>query len=180
MNKTAATTACVVLLFLAADVFAVSWDNGSGDNFWSNPVNWSGDILPTTASLVDIALVSGPIINAPTAAAGYLIRVGMSGGHENNTTVQDTIQPLCTTYGVQIVLGGHNHYYSRAVVSDVHHLTHGGGGAPLYTPVAGYPNIVTYTKSLAVSKVEISGNTLTCITLKPDGTVIDTFTLTKP
>jgi len=102
------------------------------------------------------------------------------GGHSNDTTVQGTIQPLCLTYGVQIVLGGHNHYYSRAVVSGVQHLTHGGGGAPLYTPSAGQPNIVTYTQSLAVSKVEISGSTLTCTTINSSGSVIDTFTLTNP
>jgi hypothetical protein len=99
------------------------------------------------------------------------------GGHDNDTTVQTVIQPLCLTYGVQIVLAGHNHYYSRAVVSGVQHLTHGGGGAPLYTPQAGQPNIVTYTQSLAVSKVEISGNTLTCTTINSSGAVIDTFNL---
>jgi len=110
--------------------------------------------------------------------------------HTNNTTVQGTIQPLCVTYGVSIVLGGHNHYYARASVpfdssqyppwGDVQHLTSGGGGAPFYDPVAGQPNIVTYSKSLAVSKVEISGNTLTCTTINSSGTVLDTFTITKP
>jgi hypothetical protein len=99
-----------------------------------------------------------------------------NGGHSNDGTVQNTIQPLCTQYGVQIVLGGHNHYYSRGLVSGVHHLTHGGGGAPLYTPASGQPNIVTYTKSIAVGKVVISGNTLTCTTVNGSGSVIDTFT----
>ena len=58
-----------------------------------------------------------------------------AGGHENDTTVQGTIQPLCVTYGVQIVLGGHVHYYSRAVVSGIQHVTNGAGGASAYTPV---------------------------------------------
>jgi hypothetical protein len=101
------------------------------------------------------------------------------GGHDNDTTVQGTIQPLCLTYGVQIVLAGHNHYYSRAVVSGVQHLTSGAGGATAYTPQAGQPNIVTYSSGLSFQKVEINGSTLTCTTLRPDGTVLDTFTLTQ-
>jgi hypothetical protein len=108
------------------------------------------------------------------------------GGHENDATVQSTIQPLCITYGVQIVLAGHVHYYSRAVVPAapatpfVEHVTNGAGGAPAYTPNPGYPNIVTYSPGLAFCKVEINGNTLTCTTLRPDHvTVLDTFTLTK-
>jgi hypothetical protein len=107
---------------------------------------------------------------------------GWSAGsyHANDTTVQSVIQPLCVQYGVQIVLAGDNHYYSRADVSGVQHLTSGGGGAPLYTPVAGQPYIVTYSYGLNFQKVEINGDTLTCTTVKvPDDIVIDTFTLTK-
>jgi len=70
----------VVLLSLTVNAFAVSWDNGSGDNLWSTATNWSPDGLPTISNPVNIALASGPIINAPTAAAGTEIRVGMSGG----------------------------------------------------------------------------------------------------
>jgi hypothetical protein len=82
MNKTAAALAWVVLFSLAVNVSAVSvsWDNGNGNNLWSDPINWSGNVLPTISDTVNIALASGPIINAPTAAAGTEIRVGMSGG----------------------------------------------------------------------------------------------------
>lgn len=61
------------------------------------------------------------------------------GSHANNTTVQTYIQPLCKQYGVDLVLNGHNHYYSRAVVDGVQHITTGGGGAPLYAPNPTYP-----------------------------------------
>ncbi len=102
------------------------------------------------------------------------------GGHPNDTTVQGTIQPLCVDHGVQIVLAGHVHYYSRAVVSGVQHVTSGGGGAPLYTPLTGQPNVVSVTKSLDVVKVAISGNTLTGTAISSTGTVLDTFTVTLP
>jgi hypothetical protein len=108
---------------------------------------------------------------------------GWSAGsyHANNTTVQSTIQPLCTQYGVQICLSGDNHYYSRADVNGVQHLTSGAGGAPLYTPEPNQPNIVAYSYGLSFQKVEITDvNTLTCDTIKvSDGTVIDTFTLNR-
>jgi hypothetical protein len=113
-----------------------------------------------------------------------------AGGHSNDTTVQTDIQPLCVDHNVPIVLGGHVHYYSRASVpfsnsqyppwGYVQHVTSGGGGAPLYDPVDGQPNIVTVTKSLDVVKVAISGNTLTCTAISSTGTVLDTFTLIKP
>ena len=59
------------------------------------------------------------------------------GGHSNNSTVQNDIQPLCLAYGVDFVVGGHNHYYARCDVDGVHHITTGGGGAPRIGAVTG-------------------------------------------
>ncbi len=97
------------------------------------------------------------------------------GGHVNEADVQDYIQPLCKLYGVQIVLGGHNHYYARAVVDGVHHLTSGGGGAPVYRPKPGEPYIVSSLESLNYQTVEISGDTMYVKSFQPNGTVIDLF-----
>ena len=103
-----------------------------------------------------------------------------AGGHLNNAQVQTDIQPLCVTYGVQIVLGGHVHYYSRAVVSGVQHVTSGGGGADLYTPVAGQPNVVICNK--------VAGLLQSCHKRKyadvqrcyrDTGTSLDSFTVTR-
>ncbi len=99
------------------------------------------------------------------------------GGHSNNSKVQTLIQPLCLTYGVQFVLAGHNHYYARALVNGVNHITTGGGGAPLYTPNAGYPNIVKVSKSHHYCKLTISGDTLHFTAIEKDGTLIEEFTV---
>jgi len=48
------------------------------------------------------------ILHAPGWSAG--------GGHKNNKSVQQYLQPLFVQNGVSIVFGGHNHYYARAVV----------------------------------------------------------------
>jgi 3',5'-cyclic AMP phosphodiesterase CpdA len=97
-----------------------------------------------------------------------------NGGHDNDAEVQAHIQPLCEQYGVQIVFCGHNHYYSRAVVNGVHHITSGGGGAPLYNLASG-PNIVVAIKSFDFCKISIDGNSLTYQAVQPNGTVLDTF-----
>jgi hypothetical protein len=103
-----------------------------------------------------------------------------AGGHANDQDVQDHIQPLCETYGVDMVFAGHNHYYARAAVNGVYHITTGGGGAPLYTPDPGYtPEVIVASESNHFCKVEIEGNTLTFAAVKPDGTEIDTFSLSK-
>ena len=98
-----------------------------------------------------------------------------AGGHSNNVVVQNDIQPLCEQYDVAIVFAGHNHYYARAIVNSVHHVTTGGGGAPLVSPDPGYPNIVATDMSLHHCEVEIDGDLLSFVAVNSDGMVIDTF-----
>ena len=78
-----------------------------------------------------------------------------------------------------MAFAGHNHYYARALVKGVHHITTGGGGAPLYNPDSNSPNVITSSKANHFCKVEIDGNNLKFRAVKPDGTVIDTFTIKK-
>ena len=102
------------------------------------------------------------------------------GGHANDVTVQNDIQPLCETYGIDIVFAGHNHYYARANVNGIHHITTGGGGAPIRTPETGYPNIVTISESYHFCRIEIvDDSTLHFVAETPDGTTIDSFSITK-
>ncbi|MBN1495664.1 MAG: metallophosphoesterase family protein [Spirochaetes bacterium] len=101
------------------------------------------------------------------------------GGHANDTTVQTDIQPLCETHDVSIVFAGHNHYYARAIYNSVYHITTGGGGAPLHTPESGQPNVVVTDMSNHFCRVEIAGNTLNFYAERPDGTIIDSFNITK-
>jgi hypothetical protein len=95
------------------------------------------------------------------------------GGHSNNTNVQTVLQPLCLEYGVQFVFNGHNHYYSRAEVSGVEHITTGGGGAPLRTPNLTYPYIISASSSYHFCKIHIDNDTLELNVIKDDGTIIE-------
>lgn len=102
----------------------------------------------------------------------------MSGGHVNNTTVQSLIQPLCLKYGVQFIISGHNHFYSRANVNNVMHITSGGGGAPLYLPTQ-RENIVSMDKSYHFCKIDIDKDNLKFTAERSDGTIIESFDYVK-
>jgi hypothetical protein len=105
------------------------------------------------------------------------------GGHKNSTTVQHVVEQLCEKYGVHLVIGGHNHYYARAVVKtsagdSVFHITTGGGGAPLYNPDLKSENIVTATKVNHFCKVNILNNSeLQVEAVSSAGKVIDNFSI---
>jgi hypothetical protein len=109
----------------------------------------------------------------------YLHEPGWSAGgsHGNDATVQTDIQPLCEQYGVSIVFAGHNHYYARAEVNGVQHITTGGGGAPLYAPNLGFPNIVTGASAHHYCDIEIDVGTLLFAAVSTSGDTLDEFTL---
>jgi hypothetical protein len=132
----------------------------------STEYNWLKNDLASSTKTWKIV-----VLHEPGWSAG--------GGHANNTTVQKDLQPLFVQYGVAIVFGGHNHYYARASVNGVTHLTVGGGGAPSYTPASGQPNIVKTYKGYSFGEFSISGNTLTAKILNSSGSVVDSFTITK-
>ncbi len=98
-----------------------------------------------------------------------------AGGHSNSTAVQNILQPLFEQYGVSFVITGHNHYYARATVNNIQHITTGGGGAPLYDPDSSYPNIVKVDKSNHYCKLEINNDTLHFSAIRSDGSIIEEF-----
>ncbi|MHC4086351.1 MAG: metallophosphoesterase [Planctomycetota bacterium] len=126
---------------------------------------WLEDDLATTTKEWKIIL-----LHEPGWSAG--------GGHGNRADVQNYIQPLCLTYGVDLVMCGHNHYYSRCLVDGVHHITAGGGGAPLRTPESGYPYLVESEQTLHFCKIDVQGYDLTFEVIRvPENTLLETFTI---
>jgi hypothetical protein len=101
------------------------------------------------------------------------------GGHDNNVTVQKDIQPLLKKYGVAAVFAGHNHYYARAIVDGIVHLTVGTGGAPLYPLSSTYPDIVFSYSGTGYARFQIEGNTFTGQFVDSSGNILDTFTENK-
>jgi len=53
----------IVLFFIFSNFnFAaiINWDNDSGDNLWSNPINWSTNTLPGAAD--DVSITNGGLV----------------------------------------------------------------------------------------------------------------------
>ncbi len=107
------------------------------------------------------------IFHAPGWSAG--------GGHSNNATVQEVLQPLFNEYGVQFVITGHNHYYAKAKVDNVIHITTGGGGAPQHNPDPSHPNILKVAKEYHFCKLQIDGDSLRFTAINDMGDIIDDF-----
>ena len=110
------------------------------------------------------------VLHEPAWSAG--------GGHDNSAETQ-FLQPLFERSGVSVVFAGHNHYYARAEVGGIQHLTIGTGGAPLYTPNGSMPRVVATYQGTGYAKFEIDGNTLNGWFVAADGSVMDLFTIDK-
>jgi len=97
-----------------------------------------------------------------------------AGGHKNNKDVQNILQPIFEKYNVKLVLTGHNHYYARAEVGGITHITTGGGGAPLYVPKK-KRHIITIDRSYHFCKIDVSSDSLSISAIRNDGTLIESF-----
>lgn len=106
---------------------------------------------------------------------------GYSDGiHPDNISVQQIIQPLCDENDVRLVLTGHNHYYSHNVINDTHHLTLGGGGAPLYEPSGLGEGLIYSEAAFHFAKIDIDDDGISIKIIKPDGAVIESFIIQSP
>lgn len=102
-----------------------------------------------------------------------------AGPHAPNVDIQQKIQPLAKRYGA-ILIGGHLHYYARAVVDGVQHITTGGGGAELMAPNPSSQYVVKTDSSHHYCTIEIDGNSLLFRAIRLNGGgLIESFTLTK-
>lgn len=88
------------------------------------------------------------------------------------------LTPLFKSKGVNVVISGHAHHYSRCEVDGLTYLTLGGGGAPI-EPVN--PTPLPYVKKAAsvyhFGRFEVSGDTMSGTVIQVDGTVLDAFTI---
>jgi PKD repeat protein len=107
------------------------------------------------------------VFHAPAYSAG--------GGHANDATAQTVLCPLFTQYGVQVTLVGHNHYYAHCFTNGVHHITTGGGGAPLHTPDPGAPALVQAESTYEFVRFDITNSVMTVTAIRTNDTVIETF-----
>lgn len=97
--------------------------------------------------------------------------------HSNNTDVQNRIQPLCLQYGVKAVFAGHNHYYAHCLVDSIHHLTFGGGGAPIYNTSHSGEGLILSESSLHFAMISVNSDSVYFKIIRTDGSIIETFSI---
>ena len=98
-----------------------------------------------------------------------------AGGNSNKVEVQDVLQPLAEQYGVDLMINGHNHYYSRCSVNGVQHIVTGGGGAPLYNPSSTAENLVVAESARHYMEITVDGDLISTVTRRLDGTILDRY-----
>jgi acid phosphatase type 7 len=89
--------------------------------------------------------------------------------------------PLFEKYRVSATFFGHDHNYQHFIKNDVHYVTTGGGGAPLYDvnrPVAGITQRVESVENFVA--VSVDGEIAHVQTIAVDGRMVDSFEIKAP
>ncbi len=106
------------LKFIMMDSWSSDWRRGSKQ--W----HWAVSQLRETDAPWKIVAFHHPMYSyraAPNPTPGDL-------------EMREHLDPIFQELGVSLVVTGHNHFYQRVEADGIHHITSGGGGAPLYTP----------------------------------------------
>ena len=104
--------------------------------------------------------------------------MGFSG---NDVIMRDWYCPIFEQEGVDVVIQGHVHFYSRCVSEGIQYLTLGGGGAELSDEVeTDAPGFVAGSSHVYhFARFDVADdNTLDVTVINKDGGVIDSFTVT--
>jgi len=78
---------------------------------------------------------------------------------------------------VHIFINGHDHHYHHAMKNDVHYITTGGGGAPLYDFDSHIPETIKFSKIEHFINVEVKENEAVLHVIDINGNEIDLITV---
>ena len=101
-----------------------------------------------------------------------------SGNHGSTIYLRFIWGPIFEHFNVDIVFNGHDHCYERGKVKNVNYIVTGGGGAPLYD-IGNKWWTIHSEKSYHFCLLTCDNNKLLCESIKPDGTVFDSFEINK-
>ncbi len=98
--------------------------------------------------------------------------------YTGNMRARQYLCPLFERFGIRVCFNGHVHAYEHSLVSGVHYITTGGGGAALATGWnAAQPWTVYRQATYHFTLLDIRGDTVFSRGIKPDGTVFDSFAI---
>lgn len=96
--------------------------------------------------------------------------------HAPDSLALRMICPLLERFKVRLAFHGHNHCYEHSLVNGTHYVISGGGGAPIYQrwhPPK--PWTVYREATLEFVRVDVKGDTMKVVAIKPTGAGIDSF-----
>ncbi|HEY8526252.1 MAG TPA: metallophosphoesterase [Acidimicrobiales bacterium] len=99
-----------------------------------------------------------------------------SGHHGSTPGFDEVLEPILTRHHVDLVLAGHDHDYERTHPIDGITYVVSGGGCKT-TPVGHSDFTAVADSTLQFLHVDIVGDRLVGTSIRPDGSVVDTFTL---
>jgi len=156
-----------------------------------------GDVAPNSAMLTWLAADLAATSKQWKIVFFHVPMYSNLGAHGDDPTIAAALGPIFDMYGVDLVLQGHNHYYTRTypIVADAPvdqlqepaylnprgtiYIVTGGGGRALYS-LAGSPVYEAYSLSaFHVTVVDVTATTLGLQAIARDGSVFDSMTLTK-
>ena len=99
-----------------------------------------------------------------------------SGKHGPTPGAQELLEPILVRHAVDLVMTGHDHHYERTVPIDGITYVVSGGGCKT-TPVAPRRFTAAARSTLQSLHVDVDGDRLRAVAVRPDGEVVDRFVL---
>ncbi len=104
-----------------------------------------------------------------------------SGPHGENSTLRAAgLGELFRRHRVDMVVAGHDHIDERGEERGLRYMVTGGSGAPLYKHATTRPYTQVFARQHHYVRVDVERDTLSFVTLRPDGSVLDRFTIRHP
>jgi len=101
-----------------------------------------------------------------------------AGGHGDDADMKTMATNIFEPNKVDLVLGGHSHFYQHNLVNGIHHLVIGAAGAPLYEPDRA-PYTVKAVKDYNYAIIDATPVTLRIAVYNDRGGILDVIGLSK-
>jgi predicted phosphodiesterase len=104
-----------------------------------------------------------------------------SGPHGENGNLRSAgLADVFRRHNVDMVIAGHDHIYERGEERGLRYMVTGGSGAPLYKHATTRHYTQVFARQHHYVRVDVERDALSFVALRPDGSVLDRFTIRHP
>lgn len=102
-----------------------------------------------------------------------------AGGHGEDSLMKVMTTNIFEPNNVDVVFGGHSHFYQHNLVNGIHHMVLGTAGAPLYDPDSAFYTIRS-AKEYNFGVADVSPTGFHLMVYNERGAILDSLVLRKP